>query len=114
MRNLTEELQRLREEAEMCSKEHIIDTLVAIYEDREQLSDMLSHGLYVPMTVSDRVDGVFTDHISANRIINSVYLNALRTLEMIAVVRESVAISGAMRWHWSQEAPITTSYSVRI
>ena len=114
MLNLTEESQRLREEAERCSREHLIDTLVAVWEDRAQLTEMTKHGFYVPLRIQTRVNQVFTDPMAASRITKTVYRNAVRMLEVIVDERESAAITGAMRWYWSQEAPITSSYSVRI
>ena len=94
----------LFDDIEQLSKSELIGLIRAM---RQCVNESVVSGVVVGKEFVEYTSVVFPG--KENVVYDNIMKNARREMWALLSARYNAAVSGAMRWEWSQEAPITVS-----
>lgn len=103
---IEDEVKAVLVNIEAASKTQLIEAVEVLMRRTLVAESRLKHGIDVPVELQELIDVVFDTEIQKHEFITAEYKRSLTTLYKLAGLRYSAAVSGAMRWQWSQEAAL--------
>jgi len=94
----------LFDDMDQMSKPELIELIQAM---RQFVNENIISGVVVGKEFVERTSVVFPG--TRDAVYNNIVKNTHKEMYALLSVRQDAAVSGAMRWEWSQEAPIIIS-----
>lgn len=101
---IEDEVKAVLVNIEAASQTQLIEAVEVLMRRTLVAESRLKYGIDVPVELQEFIDVVFDTEKQKHEFITAEYKRSLTTLYMLAGLRYRAAVSGAMRWQWSQEA----------